>query len=184
MSYSREDIQSVATVLKDKFAADRSKSIELIGTNISTSKELKKFITSDPYEKLLEKGILALRQGFYQIINTPFYRDYFNGPSTFAAKVFYYAEPEDISIKYEANIGPMINSHGLCESLGGDKSQDQLFFDYQEWRNNDTHETYYYNSKMRFFQQVFEQKKIFYIHSSEFTKSVPKQKIVTWSFFS
>jgi len=179
---TKQDLDGAIEELEAKFESEKLSAIKLIGTSIMDHPELRKFLGNEPFDKMLAKGIVALKVGYYKVIEQPYYKEYDNNIGTFAAKVLYFEDPHDICIEYPANIGPMVNAQGIYVKIGGSSERDQLFYDFQRNRASDSKENNFLHSKALFFNELYRKGKIFYIRSSEFSKLYPKSKEIKWSF--
>ncbi|HEX3385944.1 MAG TPA: hypothetical protein VHS53_12180 [Mucilaginibacter sp.] len=160
-------------------------------SEITLIPELNQFFGGDEdnWAEFLNKGLRSLRTGgFYKICGEPFYNvNIF--PHTFSAHVYYFHLDNDRLIKYQANIGPMTNSHsGYCALPATcDISKIAILQTFMnERRNEGNKEEYYYRPKKKFFDSIYSTGKIFYVIKSEFDPDFPdlnpRPKKVAWSF--
>lgn len=181
---SVEELNQIARELDQKFEKDKDTAIKLIGTSIIDHPELIKILGNDSYENMVQKGLVSLRPGFYKVIDSPFYKDYGNGIDTFGAKVLYLENFSDRSIEYSANVGPLTNINLKYFKLGGNGEQDRLLHEFLDDRARDSRDRNYFNSKFKFFNSLYQQNKLFWVKSSEFSKQSPGSKEIVWTFFN
>lgn len=179
-------LEEFVIAINEKFEDEKASALQITGTDIFSTPEILKFSgfdSDEPLTKILSRGIVSLRPGFYKMIGSPFYK---NGLefSTFAAKVLYFESPKDRIIEFTANVGPMTNIHAKYMPLGGTGIQDQLFHDFLAERSLDTASNFYHESKKYLFQNILLNNKIFRVSSSVSAPGYPNQKQVTWSFMS
>ncbi|WDF53463.1 hypothetical protein [Mucilaginibacter sp. KACC 22063] len=140
-----------------------------------------------PYSEFLSRGLRSLRMGFYKICSQPYYNKSIN-PPTFAATVLYFHPSNSKLIKYNCNIGPIINLHKIYNPVIGTIDQISKIAVLNNFEKDISTDraNFGYTPKLTFFNSIYSSNKLFLVKESIFDpnypNSNPKPKRVTWSF--
>ena len=151
--------------------------------------QLNRFFRLDedgPFSEINRLGVQSLRKGYYKITSRPYYRTNIS-PATFAAEVYYYSVGNDNLILYTANIGPLVNTSMKYFPFNTaiNESQIPILKKFSENKAYDDPATYYYESKRRFFDTVFDENRIILVHEAGWDPAFPdtnRRKQIKWSF--